>query len=59
MTDPAPKSPDADLVLSCMALRRALGYLGLFLPVALLACAALPGNRFEVSISDFCDTPTG
>ncbi|MDW4549367.1 hypothetical protein R5H32_08395 [Defluviimonas sp. D31] len=40
-----------------MALRRALDYLGLFLPAAFLVCATFPGNRFAASIIDFCCKP--
>lgn len=41
------------LVLSFLAVRQTLGYLGLFLPASLLFHAARPDARLEASISDF------
>lgn len=56
-----PESQEAhnELVLSYVAVRQALGYLGYFLPFALIVYAALPGNRLEPSISDFYYTGMG
>ncbi len=48
-----------ELVLSYIAVRQALGYLGYFLPAALLIHAALPGHRLEASISDYYYTSMG
>lgn len=47
------RTPDEDLVLSYLALRQTLGWLGLGLPAALLLHAALPGTTLEASISDY------
>lgn len=51
--------PDEPLILSHLALRQALGWLGLGLPAALLAHAAMPGNHLEASISDYHFTAMG
>ena len=61
MSDPATAAERSDnsLVLSYVAVRQALGYLGYFLPVALLTHAALPGHRLEASISDYYYTSMG
>jgi len=48
-----------DLVLSFMALRQFLGYLGLLLPVSLLIYATASGRGLEPSISDFYYSPMG
>lgn len=47
------------LVLSYLAVRQTLGYLGLFLPISLAAYAALPDHRLEPSISAFYYTGMG
>lgn len=62
--EPAPKlhqnQEDSNtLVLSFLAVRQSLGYLGLFLPASLLVHAALSGARLEASISDFYYTAMG
>lgn len=67
MALPDPESPPVHssqeehnaLVISFLAVRQTLGWLGLFLPVALLAYASLPGHRLEDSISDFYYTGMG
>lgn len=67
MTPPDPESPPVHssqedhnaLVISFLAVRQTLGWLGLFLPVVLLGFASLPGNRLEQSISDFYYTGMG
>lgn len=61
MPDPhtAADQSDNSLVLSYVAVRQALGYLGYFLPLALAIHAALPGNRLEASISDYYYTSMG
>lgn len=46
-----------DLVLSFLSVRRALGTLGLFLPLALLAYAAAFGGGLLFSISDYFYSP--
>ena len=48
-----------DLVLSFLALRQFLGYLGFVLPAALLLYAWFTGRGLETSISDFYYTPMG
>lgn len=60
MPDPhTPTDPsDNRLVLSYVAVRQALGYLGYFLPLSLVIQASLPGNRLEASISDYYYTST-
>ncbi len=50
---------DNSLVLSYVAVRQALGYLGYFLPLSLLIHAALTGRRLEPSISDYYYTSMG
>ncbi|SPH23863.1 hypothetical protein DEA8626_02934 [Defluviimonas aquaemixtae] len=50
---------DPDLVLSFQAVRQALGYLGWFLPLSLLAFAWIGGYSLEGSISDFYYTSMG
>lgn len=47
------------LVISFLAVRQTLGWLGLFLPAALLVYSGLPGHRLESSISDFYYTGMG
>lgn len=61
MPDPhTPTDPsDNRLVLSYVAVRQALGYLGYFLPLSLVIQASLPGNRLEASISDYYYTSMG
>lgn len=62
MSDTAPIPSGAsqrrhnDLVLSFLALRRAIGIVGLFLPAALLAWAAATG-QFPPTMSEFYYTP--
>ncbi|MGL6209141.1 MAG: hypothetical protein ACRC14_04850 [Paracoccaceae bacterium] len=48
-----------DLVLSFLALRRFLGYLGAALPISMLAWAQVSGLGLQPSISDFYYTPMG
>lgn len=48
-----------DLVLSFLALRQFLGYLGFVLPTALIVYALATGRGLEHSISDFYYTPMG
>lgn len=48
-----------DLVLSYLALRQFLGYLGFALPSALILYAVITGRGLETSISDFYYTPMG
>lgn len=48
-----------DLVLSYMALRQFLGYLGFVLPSSLILYALATGRGLEASISDFYYTPMG
>lgn len=50
---------DTGLVLSYVAVRQALGYLGCFLPLALMLHAILPGHRLEASVSDYYYTSMG
>lgn len=47
------------LVISFLAVRQTLGWLGLFLPLVLMVYAMLPGHRLENSISDFYYTGMG
>lgn len=62
MTDTAPITSGAiqrrhnDLVMSFLALRRAIGIVGLFLPAALLAWAVATG-QFPPTMSEFYYTP--
>ena len=55
---PAP-SPDPRLVISYLALRQALGYLGLALPVLLLTYAGLMPRGMQPTISHFYHTGMG
>jgi hypothetical protein len=55
-----PKSPPTDpQVMSYLAVRRALGLLGLALPIVLYADARLFGDPMQPSISDFYHTRMG
>lgn len=54
-----PTPPHDPKVMSFLAVRRALGLLGLFLPGALFAFGQLSGRGLEPSISDFYHTPMG
>ncbi|OYX45160.1 MAG: hypothetical protein B7Z02_02640 [Rhodobacterales bacterium 32-67-9] len=60
MSEPAAPAPsDNSLVLSYVAVRQALGYLGCFLPLALMIHAIHPGHRLEASVSDYYYTSMG
>lgn len=57
--DTAADPSDRTLVLSYVAVRQALGYLGVFLPLSLLIHAALTDHQLEPSISDYYYTSMG
>ncbi|MGC1427319.1 MAG: hypothetical protein WA822_01915 [Albidovulum sp.] len=59
MSDRDPHTPDSNLVLSYNAVRQALGYIGWFLPLSLLAFAQIGNHPIEASISDYYYTPMG
>jgi len=48
-----------DLVLSFLSVRRALGYLGFFLPISLVVVGVVSGDGIAPSISDFYFTSAG
>ncbi|MGB5556993.1 MAG: hypothetical protein WBN04_03170, partial [Paracoccaceae bacterium] len=50
---------DNDLVLSFLAVRRALGLLGFGLPASLILYGAISGDGIEPSISEFYFTSAG
>ena len=58
-TPPARQEDENALVISFLAVRQALGYLGYLLPLSLLAYAVTAPGRLEPSISDFYYTPMG
>ena len=53
MPDIKNKEKDNEYVLSFLAVRQCLGYLGLALPLTLAFGAVLVHDRIESSISDF------
>lgn len=56
-TDHAAQKAHNDLVLSFLAVRRAVGILGFFLPCALFAYALLTGEGLRLSISGYYYSP--